>query len=290
MWPDRPRILLSYAYAAPASKADLAGMRADILIDSGAFTAHTTGKAINIDAYTDWLAERAGTYTAAFALDVIGDPVASLRNYERQRARLPESVTLIPTWHVGSDWSHLESLCSATDYVGIGGLVPLMGRSKLLMQYTVKAHVIARGRGARLHGLGITSYEVVNKLPWRSVDSSSWTYPSRFPLLYLAQRNGAIRSIVRGQKLGHRERALVRRYGINPSVVINPNGTRQSVNPNAPSERRDAYLAAATRSYLVMEDALTQAGRDIRVYLAATPSDAPELTRVHALGNPWAAA
>ena len=52
-WPERPRVLLSYAYTGDAPLNLPQGV--DVLIDSGAFTAHTSGRPIVLDDYIRFL-------------------------------------------------------------------------------------------------------------------------------------------------------------------------------------------------------------------------------------------
>src|SRR5699024_6895886 len=51
-------------------------------IDSGAFTAYTTGRKITVEQYADHLEANRGAWDYAFTLDVIGDHRASMRQTE----------------------------------------------------------------------------------------------------------------------------------------------------------------------------------------------------------------
>lgn len=274
-WPERPRALISYAYIKPDEPlpADF-----DLLIDSGAFTAHTKGKEVDLGAYMQFLADRAGQYRAAFSLDVIGDPAASMRNYRTMRRNLPDEIRLIPTWHVGSGWDEYRAVIdSGAPLVGIGGAVAHSSRQNALMRTFVAAHRVAADAGVRLHGLGQTSLQAM-RLPWESVDSSSWTYPRRFPMLLLARRDGGIRSMTRGKPLTVAERHLVRTYGMDPRRVASPARA-------APPLVAEATVQTA-RSYIYTE----QAGRHgTRVYLAyGSGSDIADYLRpAYRAGSPY---
>lgn len=274
-WPERPRALMSYAY--------LRGVELptgiDIVIDSGAFTVASTGMRIDIDNYSAFLAERAGQFTFALALDVIRDPEASWRNYVHQRESLNGSnVTLVPTWHLGSPIAELERLCEATDLVAIGGAVGT--HAVPLMRLAVEAHRVAAKRGTRFHGLGITSASVL-RLPWFSVDSSSWSFARRQPLLYLTAQGGRVRSLSRGNPLSAADTALVQSYGLNPGQVSSRTATR---GPNG-RELLNTYTVAMLRSYMELE----RWGSQPRVYLACQPVDIPIITTAHRLGSPYVA-
>lgn len=225
-WPKRPRGLISYAYI---NGDDPLPADMDLLIDSGAYTSHTLGKTINIDDYMGYLDRHRGEYVAAFALDVIGDPAASLRNYRIMRRALDDSIKIIPTWHVGSDLGTLPPvLDSGAPTVAIGGAVGYSNRLPSVMPTFIHAHKAARSAGVTLHGLGQTG-STAALLPWESVDSSSWTYPRRFPMILLANRQGKIRSLKRGVRLSAADRALVRAYGLPPADVERRGPARPSL-------------------------------------------------------------
>lgn len=284
-WPDRPRALVSYAYITTAT---LPGPFPtwDTIIDSGAFTAYTSGKAIDRAAYTDWLAANAGRFTAAFALDVIGDPAASLANYRHQKAALRGTgVTLIPTWHMGAPWDVLTELCEDTDYVAVGGMVPYYRRRPLLMRNCIRAHQIARDHEVRLHGLG-ASGSTVRQLPWYSVDSSSWAMPRRQPIVYLADQHGTMRSVTRGNAdEARRHAAVLRRYGLNPTEYATyGSSTAKRVGKDEARRRTDRAVVASARSYMWSE--VTNPSGTL-IYLATSPTVADPIGQAWDAGPPY---
>ena len=285
-WPDRPRVLLSYAYAA---KYDLAAYPdAEVVIDSGAFTAHTSGKAVDHHAYLRWLAQHAGRVRFAFSLDVIGDPVASMKNYLTAVDAVGDRVRIVPTWHIGTDFAVLDELTRATDYVAIGGAVPYASRQKVLMRQFVAAHRIARDNGARLHGLGVSGSGAVRRLPWASVDSSSWTIPQRRPVAYLATRGGVMRSLTYGQPVSKADAGLARVYGLDPAAMSRYGySSAKHVGTDTARARQVAGAVAACRSYMHVESVVTTHVPHFRLYLAAQPRDRVPFT-AHAAGSPFA--
>jgi hypothetical protein len=219
-WPERPRVLLSYADADVRARLP-EGF--DIVVDSGAYTAHTKGIVIDREAYTAFLAENVGRYRFAIALDVIGDPEATRRNYVAMRSDLAGTgVRLVPVWHVKDDLARLTQLCRCTDLVAVGGMVGVP--TAALIRLAFPAHQEAASFGTKLHGLGVTSTRALT-LPWSSVDSSSWTIARRYPLLYLTRPCGTIRRLERGRSLDAADAALVRRYGLDPDVVADKAAT-----------------------------------------------------------------
>lgn len=289
-WPDRPRALLSYAYASKVTAEQFAEWGdVDVIIDSGAFTAHNSGKPIDHAAYLGWLGEHAHLIEFAFALDVIGDPLATLDNYRHGIDVLAGTVRLVPTWHIGTSFDVLERYCAEADYVAVGGAVPYYQQQNDLYRLSLRAHEIARANGTRLHGLGMTGRRVMFGLPWASVDSSSWTIPARMPFLYLANEDGRMVSLNYGRPMPEHHRELVRQYGGDPTGMDVEGYALASVaGKEVAAERKLWGTTASARAYMVVETAKRRAtGHDFHVYLASSPRDVDTILTAHAAGNPW---
>lgn len=276
-WPERPRVLLSYADRDVRDRPLPAGF--DVVIDSGAYTAHTRGIPVDIDAYTAFLAERQGQFRFAVALDVIGDPAASWRNYQYQRAALAEAdVRLVPVWHIKSPIEELRRLCRVSDFVAVGGMVGL--HASALIRLAFPAHQEAVAHGVKLHGLGVTSTRALT-LPWASVDSASWTIARRYPLLYLTRPCGPIRRLERGLRLDPADAALVAAYGLDPDHVMDKAATRGEPGKAVVHDMR----VAMARTYMEQE----RHGHRPKVFLSTFGYDR-ELSLIaaaHSAGSPY---
>ena len=292
-WPDRPRILLSFAYRKSVTVNDslayLGG--ADVMIDSGAFTAFTQGKAIDMAEYTEWILKERQRITHAAALDVIGDWKASARNYERMLSIVGDRLHVVPAWHIGSPLSELLRLCKEAGYVAIGGCVPYAKRPKLLMRHLVQAHKVAQSSGAKLHGLGVTGRTTMTQLPWRSVDSSSWQTGHQYGNMSLAGRAGEFVAIPFSRPLTLSQSSLVRAYGGNPARVAAPNFNLvgKDGNPDRARSDRTWVNMAAARSFMYVEGVLRRRHRSGLTLYLATPqaSYATEAVDAHKLGSPY---
>ena len=106
-----------------------------------------------------------------FALDVIGDWRASIRNTERSWIR---GVPAIPTFHVGSPEDALRIIARDYPKIALGGAVGY--RDRLAWAKRCFARVWPKA----IHGFGFGHENVVMALPWHSVDSSSWLAPIRY--------------------------------------------------------------------------------------------------------------
>ena len=81
-----PALLVSYYYLEPFLKNQSGYVYRDWVLDSGAYSAFNSGATIDLEKYIEKcleLMESDPTLTEIFALDVIGDHKASLKNTER---------------------------------------------------------------------------------------------------------------------------------------------------------------------------------------------------------------
>lgn len=295
-WPDRPRLLMSYAYADKLQAADFDAYETmDVIADSGAFTAYTLGTEIDHNAYLWWLQEHATMVRFAFSLDVIFNADASMANYRYGREQLGDSsVKLVPTWHFGSPVSYLHDYCQMTDYVAIGGAVVHSKTPTNLWRGCKFAHDIAAGYGTKLHGLGITGMKTMFGLPWASVDSSSWKIFGRIGSLPLAQLDGRVIPIAVGEgtDLVPEHHALAGVYGLDSEDMHVAGYGRAAVHGGSEGAIlvRNTNRAATARSFMYAEAVHRLKAPEFRLYFSVIPGDKYDVANVvagHTLGNPW---
>jgi hypothetical protein len=167
-----PAILVSYFYLKKfISRIEHYSFR-DWALDSGAYSAHNSGAVISLTDYIQiciHLKDRNDRLSPIeiFALDVIGDWKASLKNTEKM---WKSNIEAIPTYHVGEPWHVLKSLCAEYPKVAIGGMVGMMGGIKARFAEQCFARVWPK----KLHGFGVGGETLILALPWHSVDATNW--------------------------------------------------------------------------------------------------------------------
>lgn len=165
-------VLVSYAYEHFLVRGQANLYAREWALDSGAFTAHSSGKPIENRAYIDACLR----YMAApsppadiFGLDVIGgDWRATVRNVEEAWRR---GVPAIPTWHFGEPIDLAVSMARDYPKIAIGGIARMRGlenRSRIIGQ------VFARVWPKRIHGFGISHEPLLMRFPFHTSDASSW--------------------------------------------------------------------------------------------------------------------
>ena len=167
---DRPALLVSYVYLGPFLKNRHRYNYRDWVMDSGAFSAHNSGAVIALQDYIDTckrLIAEDLTLTEVFSLDVIGDWKASLRNTEEMWR---QGVPAIPTFHPGEPWSALVAMARDYPKIAIGGVVGWPIKKKMAFV----GQVFARTWPKAIHGLGMSSTQMLNAFPFHSVDATNW--------------------------------------------------------------------------------------------------------------------
>lgn len=207
------------------------------------------------------------------------------------RDRLGDTITIIPTWHLGSPEHELERLCREHTYIAIGGCVPYSNRPKVLTAHLIRAHRIAREHGTALHGLGVTGNTPLTKLPWFSVDSSSWGQGHRYGKVILTDRTGKQHLCQMGHGIKSRAQAqLIRDYGGDPQWFSNDAFcNRKKAGAEQYKKDHEWVVSAAARAAWTLGDITAQRHHsNLTIYLADGGYKNLELAiNAHALGNPY---
>jgi len=172
------------------------------VLDSGAFTSWKSGKQITLDEYCRFIETLPIKPWRYFMLDVIGDPEATLRNYETM---LKRGFDPIPVFTRGEDPSVLEHYYENSEVVGLGGLVYTSGNIGYLKGIMEKV-----GK-RKAHWLGFTRMEFLNALRPYMCDSSTWEAGARFGTLQMYMGNGKFARVSRTDFNKKPSEAIMRR-------------------------------------------------------------------------------
>lgn len=141
------------------------------MLDSGAFSAWSAGKVIDMDALC--VEAKKPCWDEVVALDVIGDAENSLVNSLEMKAR---GLTVMPVFHFGDPWEILQEYKEQFGRIGIasGHGAPFAERIKWTEQCFSHAYP------AQFHSFGWVQKKVLLQFPFRTADSSSWAAGTRF--------------------------------------------------------------------------------------------------------------
>lgn len=180
-----PPLLVSYFYLAPFLEQQKSYMYRDWVMDSGAFSAHNSGAAIDLSQYIDKcleLMETDPTLTEVFALDQIPAShseadlaKATEKSINNTEEMWRQGVPAIPCYHVGEPEEALLHIAKAYPKIALGGMVKKGGGSMPQDEkFFWLEQCFARVWPKRIHGFGVSAERMVYGLPFHSVDATNW--------------------------------------------------------------------------------------------------------------------
>lgn len=260
-------LLLSYAFH---WRTDLALVRRNLvcghlMIDSGAFTAHSTGKVITLDAYAAYLERWRGCWDHAITLDVIGDPAATAANTRKLHAR---GLPVMPVFTKGDSLVEFDAMVRDAGYIAVGGTVGLGAKPQ--RQRVAMLQRRAQALGGGVHALGVGSLSSLRDARPYSADASSVSGAFRFgTVVYFDGREIRNTPISNRARLA-RDRNHLRAHGVDLAPLA-----RSGRMPGQDSGRRD-LMQAMSLAYAVGDEVLKRGG----------PAPAPQHgTSAHAFGT-----
>ncbi|ONH58383.1 hypothetical protein CcI49_23290 [Frankia sp. CcI49] len=170
-------LLLSYALNASV---DLAAVRTNLvcgqmMIDSGAFTAHSSGRPIELGAYAWYLERWRGHWDHAITLDVIGDPAATRANTRKLHDR---GLPVMPVFTRGDSLAEFDAMVREVGYVCVGGLVGMPGEAQAARVGMLQRRAERLGGG--IHALGVGALSVLRRARPYSADASNISVQFRY--------------------------------------------------------------------------------------------------------------
>jgi hypothetical protein len=171
-----------------------------LVIDSGAFSAHNVGIKITPFGLNNWLAKTGAWKLAEWvaALDVIGDPDTTMRNWILARNRGIKNA--IPTVHFQTDASWVHRYADkGCDRLAVGGIVPVLRGSRgtetdKLRRWLDPVIQATEERGIKVHGFGVNTQWLIETYRLDSVDATSFASGVRFGRVPVLHSNGRIKA------------------------------------------------------------------------------------------------
>lgn len=245
-------LLLSYAFHADTR---LDEVRADLvcgqlMIDSGAFTAWSKGRSIELAEYAEYLTRWGGCWDHAITLDVIGDPAASRVNTRRLHEM---GLPVMPVFTRTDSLAEFDAMVTDVGYVAVGGLVGLPSSAQRARAAMLQRRAQAAGGG--IHALGIGSMTSLRAVRPYSADASSVSGAFRFgSVVYFDGkeiRNTALSDTARLT----RDRAHIRAHGIDLELLAR---TRRM--PSRENNGRQLLMQAMSLAYAAADEYLKSTG------------------------------
>lgn len=167
-----------------------------VFVDSGAFSAWSKGKKIDVDEYINYINTNTNELTLFASVDNIPgeltrtptlkekqqSPILSWDNYMYMRERIIDKDKLLPVFHIGEDLKYLNNMCNVIldgkhiPYIALGGTVGIKDRKVKENWYKQCFRVIkdSKNPNVKVHAFGMTSLNILENFPFTSADSTSW--------------------------------------------------------------------------------------------------------------------
>lgn len=206
--------------------------KSKLFIDSGAFSAHTKGKEVDVDSYIKFMNE-IDDYVYIFAQvdkipgrfgqpktpqELADAPRESWENYLYMVDKVKSRDKLLPIFHQGEDFKWLRNILEYRHpdgkpiwYIGVSPANDVNVSEKVKWLETVyKIIAESSNPNVHTHAFGMTSLNVLEQYPFTSADSTSWI---------LSASNGSI--IIDGKTVTVSDRRLHDNNNVmNKSVAV----------------------------------------------------------------------
>lgn len=192
-----PNILVAYPYQGAFPMINYAPEY--MITDSGAFTAWSSGKEVDIDGYADWSLSitKQLPYVVSVNLDVIPGERGRSSTHSERIAGMKESLenadylrgkglNVMEVFHQDEPKEFLDQLIERLPPDGVLGISPRNDMHIAKRQGWLAAVLthLRDTRGIdnlpRTHGLAVTAKALLETFPFYSADSSSWVNPQKY--------------------------------------------------------------------------------------------------------------
>lgn len=155
-------------------------MKVNLIVDSGAYSAFTQGKPVDLKAYADFVLQNQSHITKTVNLDVIdpqGPEAAASKGFENLLYMRSRGIDAMPVLHARESFRWIDKMFDlGIDYIGLSGtslVSPVENRiwHDLIWQYVTDKQGFPI---AKFHAFGDTSVERLITYPFYSADSATW--------------------------------------------------------------------------------------------------------------------
>lgn len=234
--------------------------KSKLFIDSGAYTAHTKGKEVDVDEYIEFINSIDDVVTTFAQVDKIpgkwGEPktpeqlaeapILSWENYNYMVRRVKSPKKLQPIFHQGEDFKYLKQMLEfkypedvldkscvgqPIDYIGISCNKELS--SSDWYAWFLQVFKIIRDSSnpnVKTHAFGMTSLRILEQFPFHSADSTSWVRSASFGNIIVGYTSAytSNRSLGDPGHINNQPKAvkddvarICNKYGMNLEEIIN---------------------------------------------------------------------
>ena len=170
-----------------------------LIVDSGAYSAFTLKKGpIDLQEYIAFVHKmlRRKPDAEYVNLDVIGAGTQDTGelSYNNWMEMRKNGLTPLPVYHVNADIKWLKKYLAQTDYVALGAIADMVTHRRMLALDRVFEDYLIEKRTRlpkfRTHAMGVTSFPLIQRYPWFSLDSTSWLQAASYGKIFVPRLKG----------------------------------------------------------------------------------------------------
>lgn len=154
----------------------------ELMLDSGAFSELTTGKKIHLNDYAKFIRDHGHNYSVRANLDDLNDD--GPKSWANMKELEAQGCQVFPVYHFADKIEYLvKILDEGYEFMALGGLVGASAQKLIPWLDHVWGKYLIKEDGTprlRVHGFGLTAFDLMFRYPWAAVDSSSWMNTGNF--------------------------------------------------------------------------------------------------------------
>lgn len=155
----------------------------DLKLDSGAYSAFTRQKVIDIAEYSDFILDNKDHLYSAVCLDVIdpkGPEVAAAAGWANLQYMQKRGIDAMPVFHARESTKWLDLMLKTTGYIGLSGTSLVSPSENLAWHHLMWSYLTDRAGApcVKTHAFGDTSPYSMRTFPFFSADSATWQIAS----------------------------------------------------------------------------------------------------------------
>lgn len=177
---NTPYVLISYYYfkskRTQEEWAPYFSRFKDVIIDSGAFSMmRDKKKAFDLDKYVQDYIKFIKKYQFEHYIELDIDSVVGYERVKQYREKLESGIgwKSIPVWHINRGKEGWLELLKDYNYIAMGGFLTDGVKTKDYGLLDWFLHT-AKKNGVKVHGLAYTNTKTLKRVPFYSVDSTTW--------------------------------------------------------------------------------------------------------------------
>lgn len=160
-----------------------------LFIDSGAFSADSQNKPIDVWDYIQFIYENHDQISTYVVLDVIGNAKETWKNQEIMEG---DGLSPLPVYHIEDPIEYLYR-CLEYPYFALGGMAGGIGanprKAFLDKCFGIICDTPDNLPRCKVHGFGLAAPELITRYPFYTVDSSSWVSYARYGMILVPKTN-----------------------------------------------------------------------------------------------------